>query len=249
MFSIGDFVKGEYINVPFTGVITHARPHSMAHKVTIITIRTDAPIDVFGYVRNVIQVEVLATGNARDNDDTYIRHDFGYMDYRAEFDKNTYPREALALYPVAPPIIETTIVNVGKNRINVKFGKMRKPQGFIVTLTDKSNFMIHSDKSIGMFDMNTGIGLLNVTGCYFHHLTTFLGAKRVTFPPEFVQKCHETFVLKGDKIGSSPLTGVVFFAGAYEFGGDKGGTRVPDSLAPNDYDYDWREDRNVYESA
>lgn len=97
-----------------------------------------------------------------------------------------------------------------------KFGNMRKPQRFVVTLSDKGNFIIQSHKSIGKFDMKTGEGILNTTGSYFHHLSALLGAKPYTFPQEFVSECCRAFPLKGDVIGSSPETGIVYYGGTTE---------------------------------
>jgi len=102
--------------------------------------------------------------------------------------------------------------------IEAKLGNMRKPQRFIVQLTDKGNFIIQSSKSIGKFDMNTGAGVLNIKGCYFHHLSAALGAKPYQFPPEFVQQCHTLFALRGDLIGNSPETGPVYYGGITEIG-------------------------------
>ena len=100
--------------------------------------------------------------------------------------------------------------------VEAKLGKMRKPQQFVVQLTDKGNFIVQSDKSIGQFDMNTGHGLLNTKGCYFHHLTKFLGAEEYQFPADFVQQCHAAFALKGDLIGASAETGPVYYGGITE---------------------------------
>lgn len=97
--------------------------------------------------------------------------------------------------------------------VTAKLGTMRKPQQFTVTRTDQSNYIVQSDKSIGMFDPVTRVGLLNQTGHYFPHLSPALGAKRYEFPPDFVQECQESRVLKGDEIGPG-----VFYAGATEIG-------------------------------
>lgn len=100
--------------------------------------------------------------------------------------------------------------------VTAKLGNMRKPQTFTVQLTDKGNFIVQSDKSIGQFDMNTGKGLLNTKGSYFHHLTKFMGAQPFQFPEDFVKQCHQCFVLKGDLIGAAPETGPIRYGGITE---------------------------------
>lgn len=168
MFQVDDFVIGQYFGVPFTGVIRSERPHSMAHRRSVLMIDTDQPIEseLLYTTGTHICIEVYESGRT-DNGDTFIRHDFGYMDYRYQFDHNTYPREALELYPPDVSLIVGWV----------------KPEPRMV-LTNVNAISDAQAKQL--------IDLMNEI---------------------------------------------------------KGGTRVPDSLAPNDYDYDWREDRNVYESA
>ena len=99
-------------------------------------------------------------------------------------------------------------------RITAKIGKMRKPQDFIVypPSTAEGKIVIQSDKSIAMFDENTGKGLLNIKGCYFVHLNQALGAIPYEFPMEFVNACKEAQPHSGDLIGWSPVTGYVYVA-------------------------------------
>lgn len=101
-------------------------------------------------------------------------------------------------------------------RVSAKLANMRKPQEFMVTMSDKGNIMIQSSKSIGMFNPETGKGLLNVKGCYFVHLSTLGGAKPYEFPAEFIAECKEALVKKGDLMGNSDITGPVYFGGLTE---------------------------------
>jgi len=73
-------------------------------------------------------------------------------------------------------------------RVEAKLARMRKPQSFIVMPMDDGRIMVQSDKSIGVFDYS-GHGVLNTKGCYFPHLTKFMGAVEFDFPPEFVREC------------------------------------------------------------
>ena len=100
--------------------------------------------------------------------------------------------------------------------ITAKLGNMRKSQEFLVQLSDKGNFVVQSDKSIGMFDMQTGKGVLNTKGFYFPHLSPALGAQPYQFPEEFVAECCKAFALKGELIGASPETGPVHYGGLTE---------------------------------
>jgi hypothetical protein len=101
------------------------------------------------------------------------------------------------------------------HRVTYKLGNMRKPQNFMVTKTDKGNFLVQSDKSIGMFN-SEGKGLLNTKGCYFPYLSRQAGAIPFTFPTEFVAACMIAFAEPGELIGTSPITGPVYYAGTRE---------------------------------
>jgi hypothetical protein len=71
-----------------------------------------------------------------------------------------------------------------------KLDKMRKPQEFtVLPREDGETLVVQSDKSIGSFNLRTGVGVLNTKGCYFPHLSAALGAKPFTFPSEFVAAC------------------------------------------------------------
>jgi hypothetical protein len=71
-----------------------------------------------------------------------------------------------------------------------KLGTMRKPQEFSVMPSDDGEtLVVQSDKSIGRFNFKTGEGVLNIKGCYFPHLSGFMGAKPYTFPAEFIAAC------------------------------------------------------------
>ena len=96
-------------------------------------------------------------------------------------------------------------------RITAKLGNMRKPQDFIVYPQSGSTdvIIVQSDKSIGMFDPDTGKGKLNTRGNYFPHLHY---GQVYQFPKEFVKECIEAQPKPGDLIGSSPITGPVYAA-------------------------------------
>lgn len=79
------------------------------------------------------------------------------------------------------PVVE------GPASVLAKLDKMRKPQSFHVSPMSDGNVMVQSDKSIGTFDPHTGVGVLNTKGCYFPHLSSFLGAKPFAFPADFVE--------------------------------------------------------------
>lgn len=77
-------------------------------------------------------------------------------------------------------------------RVDAKLHTMRKPQSFIVQPVEGGEeVIVQSDKSIGRFNIRTGKGVLNTKGCYFPHLTKFLGAFEYQFPPEFVSAALE----------------------------------------------------------
>jgi len=100
---------------------------------------------------------------------------------------------------------------MGRNRIKAKLGNMRKPQEFIVyPRSNKDNIIVQSDKAIGCFDATTGEGFLNTKGCYFPHLSQFMGAIPYTFPTDFVAKCIANEYETGDLIGIHPETGRVY---------------------------------------
>jgi len=101
------------------------------------------------------------------------------------------------------------------HRISAKLGNMRKEQEFLPQKTDKGNYVVQSDKSIGIFD-DTGKGVLNTRGCYFPHLNPALGAKPYQFPAWFVAQVKELYPNEGDLIGASPETGPVYYGGIRE---------------------------------
>lgn len=74
--------------------------------------------------------------------------------------------------------------------IDAKLGRMRKPQSFLVIPQD-GQIVVQSDKSIGIFDPETGAGRLNTKGCYYMHLVPHLGAQACVFPAEFVKACND----------------------------------------------------------
>lgn len=89
--------------------------------------------------------------------------------------------------------------------VSAKLANMRKPQDFTIYPRSKGSplMTVQSDKSIGMFNVDTGNGMLNTTGCYFPHLSKAMGAKPYQFPKEFVEKCLEVESSSKDLV--SPL--------------------------------------------
>jgi hypothetical protein len=115
--------------------------------------------------------------------------------------------------PLEKPICSARLLKEVRimKTVTAKIANMRKPQEFVVYLTsDKGNIIVQSDKCIGSFDAKTGIGLLNTKGCYFPHLSQFMGAKQFTFPTEFVLQCMAAQTDTGDLIGQSAITGKVY---------------------------------------
>ena len=77
---------------------------------------------------------------------------------------------------------------------------MRKEQEFCVQDVNKENaFIIQSDKSIGMFNKETGKGRMCFTGSYFPHLQ--ICSKPFELSKEDVERCLSVLCKKGDVIG------------------------------------------------
>lgn len=90
--------------------------------------------------------------------------------------------------------------------VTAKFATMRKPQEFTVYPFNEGDktIVVQSDKAIGQFDAETGVGVLNYKGSnskYFLHLNKILGAVDFTFPKEFVEACKSSAPKSGDHIG------------------------------------------------
>ena len=88
--------------------------------------------------------------------------------------------------------------------VNLKLGNMRKPQEFVITQQGTDKFIIQSDKSIGVFNLD-GIGKLNTKGQYFPHLA-FAKPYNLTVPQ--VIECRDAMTKDGDVmgfIGRSPI--------------------------------------------
>jgi hypothetical protein len=115
----------------------------------------------------------------------------------------------------------------GFHTVRARLGNMRKPQEFIVARTDRGNYIVQSDKSIGEFDPATGKGVLNTRGSYFPHLSRALGAKPYTFPPEFVQEAQERRAYVGEEIGPG-----MYYAGTHEIGRERHRAEYPSSPRP-----------------
>lgn len=103
-------------------------------------------------------------------------------------------------------------------RVTAKLATMRKPQEFVVyppSTDDKGRIVVQSDKAIGIFEPETGKGLLNWRGSnskYFVHLHRQLGAEPYTFPEVFIAACMIAQPKSGDLIGYSDITGPVYIA-------------------------------------
>ena len=82
--------------------------------------------------------------------------------------------------------------------VNLKLGKMRKEQEFIVMQCTGDKFQIQSEKSIGLFDVKTGKGKLSTKGCYFHHLS--LCGVEYQLTESELKLCLDAMILKGTTI-------------------------------------------------
>jgi hypothetical protein len=60
----GQKVSGSYFGVPFTGVVEHARPHTLAHHLDVVHVILDTPITVYGLERAAIAMHVTREGIA-----------------------------------------------------------------------------------------------------------------------------------------------------------------------------------------
>lgn len=90
-----------------------------------------------------------------------------------------------------------------------KLANMRKPQNWIVVpASDEAGFItVQSDKSIGRFNPETGVGVLNTKGQYFMHLNAIMGAQPFTFPKEFIELAKANGWTKGEKVGGVMVIG------------------------------------------
>jgi hypothetical protein len=77
-----------------------------------------------------------------------------------------------------------------RREVTGKFGKMRKAQRYTVYPKEGRYIVVQSDRSIGRFDAETGVGVLNPNGKYFMQLSLSLGAQPFVFPEEFVSACR-----------------------------------------------------------
>jgi hypothetical protein len=64
-------VHGEYFGIPYTGIVTHQRPHTMNHHIQMFSVQLDAPLTVFGLERNSLLI------NASD-DPAALAHFLGH---------------------------------------------------------------------------------------------------------------------------------------------------------------------------
>jgi hypothetical protein len=95
-----------------------------------------------------------------------------------------------------------------RRTFSAKLGKMRKPQEFVAFIDNATGkIIVQSDKSIGLFDPETGKGILNIKGSYFIHLNVVLGAKPFQFPPDFVEMAKTACFKPGDQIGAGVFMG------------------------------------------
>lgn len=92
----------------------------------------------------------------------------------------------------------------------LKLAGMRKERDFVVTAhtgrNDENQIMIQSDKQIGLFDAETGVGIFNMKGCYFIHLNSIAGAKPLTLTPEQLAAVKAVMIKPGEYVGG----GIVF---------------------------------------
>jgi hypothetical protein len=85
--------------------------------------------------------------------------------------------------------------------VTAKLGNMRKPQEFVVyPRKDGELVKVQSDKSIGVFDPETGVGRLCTKGSYGPDLV--LNGQPYTFPADFVASALDATPKSGDQIGA-----------------------------------------------
>jgi hypothetical protein len=77
-----------------------------------------------------------------------------------------------------------------------KLHTMRKSQDFVVLAMSDGRYMIQSDKSIGVFDPNTGKGRLCVKGQAMHHLA--MHGFAFEFPADFIKECADVIADNGE---------------------------------------------------
>ena len=101
------------------------------------------------------------------------------------------------------------------SRIFWKFPGRKKAEGFFIYKPDGEWVTIQSDKTIARINLRTGYGLLNAKGQgtkYFMHLNPALGAVKYKFPKELIEMIKKKLPKSGDYIGSSPITGPIYWA-------------------------------------
>jgi hypothetical protein len=96
-------------------------------------------------------------------------------------------------------------------KIALKLGNMRSAQNFLVHMDTNNTIYGQSDKSIFRVDSVTGLGFANTKGCYFHHLSMIDELLPVALSDAELVEMHRIFPLRGDKIGDTPITGVVTY--------------------------------------
>jgi hypothetical protein len=102
---------------------------------------------------------------------------------------------------------------LSSNRLTVQLAGMRKPQAFTVYPRHDAaaEIVVQSDRAIGRFDPQTGVGVLNWRGShakYFHHLAPEMGAEAFTFPADFVASAIASEASAGREL----VAGVVMVA-------------------------------------
>ena len=59
----GQHIRGTYYGMPYSGVVTSLRPHTMNHAVLMLDVKLDAPISVFGLERDSMIVHASDRGS------------------------------------------------------------------------------------------------------------------------------------------------------------------------------------------
>jgi len=111
--------------------------------------------------------------------------------------------------------VEILEVDKVRKRVIAKIGRQRKPDSFLVMVTDKGNIIAQGSRSICIIDPSTGMGKYNTKGNLFPHLNVAMGAKVGEFPEEFINALLEVETKPGEILGY--IEGApVFFGGASE---------------------------------
>jgi hypothetical protein len=92
-------------------------------------------------------------------------------------------------------------------KVKGKLGSQRKPQEYVIQPCSDGQIIVQGDSAIGKFDPDTREGVLNIKGSYFIHLSSaMLGAKKYTFPEEFVTLVKQVCPAPGSETSRGGVT-------------------------------------------